>query len=156
MSRHLYLALAVAVLPGTACDRSAQVRAPVTTHTDTYAVKEAALTYMIRELAPSEGCRLAITDSEHSERLLAALSGSTAAVFSAPGKWHVENGAYFDSETGLPVVLLSAKIMAMGPRDATVETEADGGFEGGNWYTVHLRKDGADWKVESAELVAHS
>jgi hypothetical protein len=119
-------------------------------------VKEAAFAYMIREFAPSEGYRLMITDPEHSERLVAALSGSATHVFSAPGQWHVENGAYYDSETGMPVVLLSAEIKSMGPRHATVETELDAGFDGTNWNAVHLRNDGADWMVQSVELVATS
>ena len=156
MSRQSYFALAVGVVLVVACDRPGQRPSTVTMDADTYAVKEAALAHVIREFAPSGECRLIITDSEYSKRLVAALSQSTAADCCGPEQWRVENGAYFDAETGQPVVLLGAEIVAIGRRHATVEVELDAGFDGGTWYTVQLRKDGVDWIVEFAELVAHS
>ena len=151
MSSRLPLVLTTLILAGCAASNK-----HVAEQSDFYAAKVAALSHMIREFGPPDGCCIAISDQEE-DRLVPDLSALAAPVLRAT-QVTMDNGygTYSDPQTGGQVVLLSAKIKSIDDRTATLEVELDAGPEGGNWFTLILRKQDSGWIVVSAVLDATS
>ena len=145
MSGHRRLATSFALLLLHGCAPSGSTP----TQSDRYAIQEAALAYMIRQFPPEDGYCLWITDREDSERLIAALSPTTRLCI---GPVEQDDYGQLHDAKRLHAIRLSAEIKSLDDRRATVTTELNAGFEGGNWFTVTLKKENNRWIVSSATL----